>query len=696
MTRADIFMPTDGIASAEYDRLRLAQQGVEMRRLPGQIFRSLPAFVLPLIYLLAPSEWKMLLTIAAVVSYLAIQLLLPNCCPILFTLARRAALSLEQRSVPFKCVIDFVTHIKPFVLWGLFLNPPIALLMMGGTAIRKAFVREASALTSRDLVKDPTSLHIRQNIRSLADTESNFISSSAFTITASALFLSGLPAAMTYLVYAFTGVDQGFGYPSLAPQFFHVFFGILLYTYSVGWCMSTLFFKSYFTYPFSYTSFERTLELDQYGVRLSHIKGWFSQVLWFTTPNCWSQELSWNDVRSVEFYVAGIGRMSPLPDKCFSRNSSIYRCLNKFAAIYDAVVARHKPASYLTLHEYPTSQARLGRSIRVNLWELDEQERSRLYKVLRFRAPHAVISEEAQKQLIGTVVPDRIGSQSHWFDPLFCNLPRVLNRQLQPGDSLHSGDFRISALLLSNGQSNQYEVEDAAGSVLSLKEYILPNLSDRAAEFAFGGRIAEESHLYGRIDHHGFPKLLKTFVEDRRMYQLFEKFEGRTLRQIVDENGPLCEVEVNDLGVQLTHLLKLLHTMQSPIVHRDISPDSVILTTDKKLVVCDLSRARDATGDASCECSGRPAYTAPEQFQGALDVRSDVYAVGAVLYFLLVGRDPLPLKCASPLSDGVSISCRLDEIIRRATALQLSERYESAEWLELDLKSTVPAESAVV
>lgn len=698
MMHANIFLPSDRIVKEEYDRLRSAQINAESRRLPSQFLKSLPAFLLPLIYVLVPLKLMILiqLTLFSVVFYVVIKLILSHFCPTLFALSRRATIELGQRSLSFKCATDFVTHMKPFVLWGLFLTPPIGLLMMGGTAVRQWFARETTTDVWSDVDKDLTVLRIHQNLRSLADTENNFISTSAFTITAASFFLSGIPAAVTYFIYCTTGVDRLFGYPSLSPQFFKSFFGILLYAYSVGWCISTLFFKSYFTYPFAYTSFERELELDEHGARLNHIKGWFSQVLWFTTPHCWSRELAWNEIRSVEFHVAGVGRMSPLPDKCFSKNSLIYRFLNNIAAVCDAVVARLKPASYLTLCEYPTSQARLARNIRVNLWELDERQRLALFKTLRLRAPHAVISAEAQKELIGSVVLDRNGRQQDLLDPLICPVPRVSRSQLQPGDRLQSGQIQILAVLPPNGRSNRYEVVDSSGTKLLLKEYILPDQGRLGCELSLTAQIREESKICEELRHFGFPKLFKTFVEDRRAYLLCEMVAGRTLRQVVHERGCLSESEVRELGQQLACLLKSLHAMPSPIVHRDINPDNVILTTDNRLVLHDLSQARRASQHLFDESAGQPAFMAPEQFQGVLDVRSDLYAVGALLYFLLTGRDPLPLGLSSPLADGISISSKLDNIILRATAIEADERYDSAEWLELDLKSTIPAESRVV
>jgi serine/threonine protein kinase len=692
----NIYWPTDGIPLAEYTELRREGLKRERRRLPIQLLKSLPAFILPLVYIVAPLKVTLLITICSVVGYVCVQLVLPKFCPTLYTLMRRSFLHLESRSPAAKCAADFVTNIKPFVLWGLFLNPPIALLMMAGNALRRCLALGTKSSGKSALETDSNLVRIRQNSRALSEVDSNFVSTSAFTVTAAALFLSGIPAALAFYMYNLLGVDRLLGYPSISPEFFKVFFGILLYAYSVGWCLSTLFFKAYFTYPLSNTSFERHLELDEHAVRLTHIEGWFSQVLWFTTPACWARELKWSEIRSVEFHSAGVGPLSPLPDKCLSKGSVIYRFLNKFAALTDAIAARQKPASYITIYEYPTWQARLSRSIRINLWELNERERLTLYITLRKYAPHAVISEEAQKQLTGTAVSDEVFSRTEWCEQLTSSTELLSRTRLQPADTLSAGSLRVCTVLESDGVANLYEASNSLAETVLLKEYILSGSADFSREFSLASQIEQEVRLHRQIDDPRVPKLLQSFVENRRVYLVCENPLGRSLRQVVNENGSLSEEQVQNLALQLTSLLRLLHTMPAPIVHGAVSPDSLYLACDNKLLLSDFSLAQYANAHASVVRYGRPAYTPPEQFRGELDLRSDIYAAGATLYFLLTGKDPCPLVTSSPRSDGAAISSRLDGVIRHATALEVDDRYESAQWMELDLQAPASIQTAVV
>jgi serine/threonine-protein kinase len=82
---------------------------------------------------------------------------------------------------------------------------------------------------------------------------------------------------------------------------------------------------------------------------------------------------------------------------------------------------------------------------------------------------------------------------------------------------------------------------------------------------------------------------------------------------------------------------------------------------------------------------GKHAYTPPEQFREETSVQSDIYALGATMYFLLTGLDPKPLSKSNPASKNPAVSPGLGRIVERATELDLTRRYEEISWLKLDL-----------
>jgi len=182
-------------------------------------------------------------------------------------------------------------------------------------------------------------------------------------------------------------------------------------------------------------------------------------------------------------------------------------------------------------------------------------------------------------------------------------------------------------------------------------------------------------------------RMRELFIEDHRVYLVLEHVDGISLRKLVKENGPLPEEQVIRLAQQMCEVSTYLHGLEPPLVHRDFTPDNLILQNDEELKLIDFSIAQQARSKDSQDCAGKHAYTPPEQFRSEACPQSDIYALGATLHFLLTGRDPVAISVSHPKESRPEISGALDTIVAKATALQLEERYESAVWLKMDLEA---------
>ena len=107
----------------------------------------------------------------------------------------------------------------------------------------------------------------------------------------------------------------------------------------------------------------------------------------------------------------------------------------------------------------------------------------------------------------------------------------------------------------------------------------------------------------------------------------------------------------------------------------------------------DFSLALKQEETQTTDSCGKHAYTPPEQFRDQVNPQSDIYALGATLYFLLTGSDPKPLKRSSPQLKAPDVQDALNGVVEHATELELSRRYESIHWLKLDLDSIAAAKS---
>lgn len=279
-----------------------------------------------------------------------------------------------------------------------------------------------------------------------------------------------------------------------------------------------------------------------------------------------------------------------------------------------------------------------------------------------------------------------------WLDSLGSSVTRVSRRSdeaLAAGMQLKNGKYEIIESLGSGGQATVYlakQTTDAGETQIVLKEFVLPshagaNLSGRSLD-----QIQSEFDLMSKISQQNIVQYLEIFVEDHRAYLVLEHIEGKTLRSIVETRGPLPESEVIALTAQMCTILQSLHQEEIPIIHRDFTPENLILAKDGTLKVIDFNVAQHAEEKSTVGIVGKHAYLPPEQFRGKACPQSDIYALGATMYYLLIGEEAEPLSCSHPNLNGEICSNKLDSIIAKSTELELIDRYKNAEELAADLE----------
>jgi serine/threonine-protein kinase len=120
-------------------------------------------------------------------------------------------------------------------------------------------------------------------------------------------------------------------------------------------------------------------------------------------------------------------------------------------------------------------------------------------------------------------------------------------------------------------------------------------------------------------------------------------------------------------------------------VHRDFTPDNLILRKDGTLKLVDFNVAQQKESTATGTVVGKHAYLPPEQFRGQTTTQSDIYSLGASLFFILTGEEPEPISQQEVQRLKPEVSDRLAQAIKKATAIELGDRYLQAADLERDL-----------
>ena len=207
-----------------------------------------------------------------------------------------------------------------------------------------------------------------------------------------------------------------------------------------------------------------------------------------------------------------------------------------------------------------------------------------------------------------------------------------------------------------------------------------------------------EMQVLSDLQHRNIVQILDNFEENGNYYIVMEYVQGNNLHFMLhEERGgePFSEQQVTNWALEICDVLIYLHSQNPPVIYRDLKPSNVMIDMTKeaqvKLVDFGIARAYDENGENTHVVSA--GYSPPEQYWGAADPRSDIYSLGATMQFLLTGRDPEALHQSSPLAVNNDISEAMNAIVQKATAQELSERFQSAEeFMEALLhKDFVPA-----
>jgi serine/threonine protein kinase len=632
---------------------------------------------------------------------------------------------------------DGLRFMKPFLFAAIvFAAAPITVCIMAGHYIAKTCkpnVRSKARKLESGVVL------LKQNVSQNQDDETSFYHSPAFAITTLAVVGLGIPVAIMLFIYCASGIEERLTavnsgvyvqYPeseqplhshghtrSFAGERFHLntadlpavgrylpeptapslqHFAIYAYLVSLASALSVIFIRAYFLFPLNFASNEYEIRVDRNGVKRGHVEGWFSELIWYCWPEFMPRNFSWSEIKRVEYIQGGSGRLSPLPATIFAKRSIVYQVLNRLASVTDSFVDRIGRTEYISF-DHNADLSSWASRINIRLWELNSDDRVRLFYAMRTYAPDLVIPPLVQEKLIGSSVMKEPKYTDLWFNMLTAE-QALRADSLVPGDTLGGGAYTIVEKLGSGGQAAAFTAKNVDGDLVVLKEFILNSAETFGALVESATEFENESSILSRLDHPRVVKFKDIFAQDRRAYIVMEFVEGSTLRQIVDKFGPVSERTALELALEMCDVLSYLHNQAPPVVHRDFTPENMIRQNVGGLKVVDFSVASRTGPARSGDCVGKHSYTPPEQFRSQASTQSDIYALGATLFFILTGKDPKPISESDPRSVKPETSDILARIVLKATALELTDRYESVDWLRLDLEyalQTFHSESCV-
>ncbi len=271
---------------------------------------------------------------------------------------------------------------------------------------------------------------------------------------------------------------------------------------------------------------------------------------------------------------------------------------------------------------------------------------------------------------------------------------------LHPGDQVDH--YSLDALIATGGMASVFRATDSrTGTQVAIK---IPH-PEAECDPVFFERFRREALIGRELDHPGVVKVLPA-VRSKRVYMAAEWVEGTSLRQILDTEGNLPKERAVRIATAICEALEYIH--EQGVAHRDLKPENILVGRNDSIKLLDFgiaakTGARRLTFGKLSRIMGTADYISPEQLKGKRgDGRSDLYALGVVLYEMLSGAAPFEgvnpfvvmnqRLIAEPRMAGIPHELRA--VIRCAMEREPAHRYANAREFAQDLRNPHQARHA--
>ncbi len=293
-----------------------------------------------------------------------------------------------------------------------------------------------------------------------------------------------------------------------------------------------------------------------------------------------------------------------------------------------------------------------------------------------------------------------------------------------PIGTVLDGKFKIVQVLGEGGMGTVYKVElvGRPGYFSAIKELLLsPTMAVEERQAAIE-RFNKEIDLLSKLKHPRIPTFMYPFQERGNNYFLMEFVPGQSLdKKLEDNKGPLDEQQVIQWMMQVCEALSYIHSLNPPIILRDLKPGNIMVMPDGNIQLIDFGIARrfDPNKRTNTENLGTISYASPEhlgsitmpgqkrspQNPGKLvqtDARSDIYSLGATMYHLLTNYEPDPIqtpaegsiKARNPRLRTITVNgrviCPVERVIIKAMQQNPAQRFQNAEAMRMALQQCLP------
>jgi len=260
--------------------------------------------------------------------------------------------------------------------------------------------------------------------------------------------------------------------------------------------------------------------------------------------------------------------------------------------------------------------------------------------------------------------------------------------------------YEIDSVLGRGGMGTVYLANQTSMSRMVALKVLAPR---HARDPKFIERFFREARAVAKLNHENIIAGIDVGEHKKLYYFAMEYVKGETVNEMISRKGAIAEKRAIDIAIQIARALE--HADLHGLVHRDVKPQNIIMTEKGVAKLCDLGLAKTEDSEAHITRTGvsmgTPHYISPEQAKGQVDVdiRTDIYSLGATLYHMVVGE--VPFVGSSPLvvmtkhiteeapypSDlNTKVSVGLSDVICKMMEKHPDERYQKPSELMVDLE----------
>lgn len=287
-------------------------------------------------------------------------------------------------------------------------------------------------------------------------------------------------------------------------------------------------------------------------------------------------------------------------------------------------------------------------------------------------------------------------------------------KELQPGTILCGGKYTVEKKIGEGGFGITYKaLQGGLNRTVCIKEYFPAGKCARATHARtvyvqgasenifekYRQAFVKEAKMLATLHHPNIVEVIDVFDENNTSYMVMAFIEGKSLQSIVDSRGRLPYPEVVNYIAQVTNAVGYIHDRH--ILHRDIKPDNIMITADYKAILIDFGSAREFEQDKTQVHTSMltHGYAPTEQYTANSRKGSytDIYAIGATMYFVLTGHVPLEAAArltepmAAPKDLAPDIPDEANRTILKAMQLKAENRHQTVQEFMDDLRNIKPS-----